>query len=67
MWRSHRQTAKRPQKGPLASNAVVAEACYRYKQSQLPSITAGEASIHAADKVFNGMRRVATESLRQPT
>jgi hypothetical protein len=46
---------------------VVAGACYRSKQSQLPGITAGEASIHAADEVFNGTRRVATESLRQPT
>jgi hypothetical protein len=54
-------------RGAVRFDSTVAGACYRSKQSQLPGITAGKASIHAADEVINGTRRVATESLRQPT
>ena len=45
---------------------AAAGARYGFEQFQLPRISAGEASLDATDEVFNGMRRVATESLRQP-
>lgn len=49
-------------KGPLSPALSV-----RLQAAELPGITAGDASLHTADEVFNGTRRVATESLRQPT
>ena len=59
----------RKQSGPRGAvrfECVGSGARYGSEQFQLPRISAGEASLDATDEAFNGMRRVATESLRQP-